>query len=45
MLKSLSHHEEDEELKVLENVLKSSTFKKAKHVSSYLFLFSGGHVL
>lgn len=32
-LKSLSSHEEDEDLKILEDMLKSNTFKKAKHVS------------
>ena len=32
-LKSLSNNEEDEDLKILEDMLKSTTFKKAKHVS------------
>lgn len=31
-LKSLSVHEEDEDLKMLEDMLKSNDFKKAKHV-------------
>lgn len=32
MLKSLSHQEEGEDLKMLEDMLKSDTFKQAKHV-------------
>lgn len=35
-LKSLSNNEEDEDLKILEDMLKSTTFKKAKHVRHYL---------
>lgn len=35
-LKSLTSNEEDEDLKILEEMLKSNTFKKAKHVSSDL---------
>ncbi len=32
-LKSLSSHEDDEDLRILEDMLKSNTFKKAKQVS------------
>ena len=36
-LKSFSSHEENEDLKILEEMLKSNVFKMAKHVRSYLF--------
>ncbi len=33
-LKSMSGQEEDEDLKMLEDMLKSNSFQEAKHVSS-----------
>lgn len=41
-LKSLSSNEEDEDLRILEEMLKSNNFKKAKHVSDDFDLTSMG---
>lgn len=41
-LKSLSSNEEDEDLRILEEMLKSNNFKKAKHVSHDFDLTSMG---
>lgn len=41
-LKSLSSNEEDEDLRILEEMLKSNNFKKAKHVSHVFVLTSMG---